>query len=196
MREILDFYADKENDKQTVFDFIDHAEVNLNAIEDFFNSKLPDYKLVDFLEKLPAVLRIPMIMKEIHSLNYEKIAELIDVPNGVIATRIYRARKLLYLFLRDNFNYEEKKRIGLPEGSPKMIFNLRQCALMADDELTLEQKGIFDALTSNNDFYRPEILIQNGIKKFFVNLSPDNVKINRIKAKIERKGINRFGKPD
>ena len=196
MREILEFYADKENDKQTVFDFIDHAEVNLNAVEDFFNSTLPDDKLIKSLEKLPAVLRIPMIMKEIHSLNYEKIAELIDVPDGVIATRIYRARKLLYLFLRNNFNYEEKKRMGVPEGSPKLIFDLRQCALMADDELTNEQKVTFGALTRNNDFYKPEILIQSGVKKFFVDLSPDNAKIKRIKAKIERKAIKRFGKPD
>ena len=196
MREILEFYADKENDKQTVFDFIDHAEVNFNTVEDFFNSTLPEDKLIKSLEKLPAVLRIPMIMKEIHSLNYEKIAELIDVPNGVIATRIYRARKLLYLFLRNNFNYEEKKSMGVPEGSSKLIFDLRQCALMADDELTNEQKVTFGVLTRNNDFYKPEILIQSGVKKFFVVLSSDNAKIKRIKAKIERKAIKRFGKPD
>jgi RNA polymerase sigma-70 factor (ECF subfamily) len=196
MREILEFYSDKENDKQTVFDFIDHTEVNLNAVEDFFNSTLPDDKLIKSLEKLPAVFRIPMIMKEIHSLNYEKIAELIDVPNEVIATRIYRARKLLYLFLRDNFNYEEKKRMGIPEGSSKLIFDLRQCALMADNELTNEQKVTFGVLTRNNEFYNAEILIQSGVKKFFVDLSPDNAKIKRIKAKIERKAIKRFSRTD
>ena len=106
MREILEFYSDKENDKQTVFDFIDHTEVNLNAVEDFFNSSLHADKLIKSLEQLPAVLRIPMVMKEIHSLNYEIISDLVDVPVGVIATRVYRARKLLYLFLRNNFNYE------------------------------------------------------------------------------------------
>jgi len=196
MREILDFYANKENDKQTVFDFIDHAKVNLNAVEDFFKSTLPSDKLIKSLEKLPAVLRISMIMKEIHLLNYEKIAELIDVPTGVIATRIYRARKLLYLFLRDNFNYKEKKRMGVPEGSPKLIFDLRQCALMADDELTDKQRTTFSVLTMDNDFYKPEILIQSGVKKFFVNLSPDNATIKRIKAKIVRKAIKRFGKQD
>jgi len=196
MREILEFYSEKENDKQTVFDFIDHTKVNLNAVENFFKSTLPDDKLIKSLEKLPAVLRIPMIMKEIHSLNYEKIAELIDVPNGVIATRIYRARKLLYLFLKNNFNYEEKKRMGVPEGSPKLIFDLRQCALMADDELTDEQKTTFSVLTRDNDFYKPEILIQSGVRKFFANLSPDNAKIKRIKAKIVRKAIKRFGRQD
>ena len=196
MREILEFYADKENDKQTVFDFIDHAEVNLNAVEDFFNSTLQDDKLIKPLEKLPAVLRIPMMMKEIYSFNYNKISELIDVPDGVIATRIYRARKLLYLFLRDNFDYEGKKREGLPEGSPKMIFDLRPCALLVDDELTDEQRTTFSISTGDNDLYKAEILIQSGVKKFFMDLSHDNPKIKRTKAKIERKAIKRFGKPD
>jgi hypothetical protein len=193
MREILEFYADKENDKQTVFDFIDHAEINLNGVEDFFNSTLPDDKLIKSLEKLPAVLRIPMIMKEIHSLNYEKIAELIDVPDGVIATRIYRARKLLYLFLRNNFDYEEKKRTGVPEGSPKLIFDLRQCALMADDELTDEQKTIFSESTTDSNLYKAENLIQSEIKKLFGNIASDNQMTARIRAKIERKANKRFG---
>jgi hypothetical protein len=194
MREILEFYSDKENDKQTVFDFIDHTEVNLNAVEDFFNSSLHAEKLIKSLEQLPAVLRIPMIMKEIHSLNYEIISDLIDVPVGVIATRVYRARKLLYLFLRNNFNYEEKKRAGVPEGSPKLIFDLRRCALLVDDEFTDEQRISFSTSTGDNDLYKAEILIQRGVKKCFKELSDYNLKIRRIKAKIERKAIKRFGK--
>jgi DNA-directed RNA polymerase specialized sigma24 family protein len=196
MREILEFYSDKENDKQTVFDFIDHAEVDLIAVEDFFNSSLMDDKLINSLELLPAVLRIPMMMKEIHSLNYEIISDLVDVPVGVIATRVYRARKLLYLFLRNNFNYEEKKRAGVPEGSPKLIFDLRRCALLVDDELTDEQRTSFSTSTADNDLYKTEILIQRGVKKCFKELSHDNLKIKRIKAKIERKAIKRFGKQD
>ena len=196
MREILEFYSDKENDKQTVFDFIDHAEVNLNAIEDFFNSTLPDDKLIKSLKKLPAVLRIPMIMKEIHSLKYERIAELIDVPDGVIATRIYRARKLLYLFLRDNFDYEEQKRTGIQQGSSKLIFELRQSALLVDDELNLEQKAAFNESTANSNLFKAETLIQSEIKKLFSSISPDNQAIARIRAKIERKATKRLGKQD
>ena len=196
MREILEFYSDKENDKQTVFDFIDHAEVNLNAIEDFFNSTLPDDKLIKSLKKLPAVLRIPMIMKEIHSLKYERIAELIDVPDGVIATRIYRARKLLYLFLRDNFDYEEQKRTGIQQGSSKLIFELRQSALLVDDELSLEQKAAFNESTTNSNLFKAETLIQSEIKKLFSSISPDNQAIARIRAKIERKATKRLGKQD
>jgi hypothetical protein len=48
----------------------------------------------------------------------------------------------------------------------------------------------------DNDFYKPEILIQSEVKKFFANSSPDDAKIKRIKAKIVRKAIKRFGKQD
>ena len=194
MREFHEFYSDKENDKQTSFDFIDHTEVDLIAVNDFFSSTLPDDKLINSLKLLPAVLRIPMIMKEIHSLNYEIISDLVDVPVGVIATRVYRARKLLYLFLRNNFNYEEKKRAGVPEGSPKLIFDLRRCALLVDDELTDEQRTSFSTSTADNDLYKTEILIQRGVKKCFKGLSHLKLKIKRIKAKIERKAIKRFDK--
>ena len=196
MREILDFYSKKENDTQTIFDFIDLSEVSLNDVQNILSSSLKEREIIKLLEKLPAVLRIPMMMKEIYSFNYNKISELIDVPDGVIATRIYRAKKLFYLFLKDNFDYEVKKREGLPEGSPKMIFNLRRCALLVDDELTDEQRTTFSLSTGDNDLYKAEILIQSGVKKCFMELSRDNSKIKRTKAKIERKAIKRFGKPD
>jgi RNA polymerase sigma-70 factor, ECF subfamily len=194
MKEILYYYSSKENDTQTVFDFIDHAEVNLNDGENFFNSKLPNDKLIKSLEKLPAMLRIPMMMKEIHSLNYEKIADLIDVPVGVIATRIYRARKLLYLFLRDNFDYEKQKRIGIQQGSTKLIFELRQFALLVDNELSLEQKASVNESNTNSNLFKTEILIQSEMKKLFSSISPDNQAIGRMRAKIARKATKRFGK--
>lgn len=193
MREIHEFYSDKENDKQTVFDFIDHAKVSLKDVEDFFSLPTPESKLLKSLQKIPAVLRIPMIMKEIHSLNYEIISDLIDVPNGVIATRIYRARKLLYLFLKNNFDYEEQKRIGIRQATSKLIFELRQSALLVDDELNLEQKAAFNESTTNSSLFKSETLIQSEIKKLFSSISPDNQAIARMRAKIERKARKKFG---
>ncbi len=195
MREIHEFYSDKENDKQTFFDFIDHTKVGLNDVKDFFNSTLPDDKLIEALEKLPAVLRIPMILKENHSLNYEIISDLIDVPVGVIATRIYRARKLLYLFMKGDFNYEEQKRLGTQQGSSKLIFELRQSALLVDDEFSSEQKTVFSGTTDNNNSYKTEILIQGEIKKYLQRLASNSRVISGIKAKIERKAAKKFVRP-
>jgi DNA-directed RNA polymerase specialized sigma24 family protein len=196
MREIHAFNVDKGNDSKTNFDFIDLSEVSLGDVQTFFNSSLPEKKLIKLLQMLPAVLRIPMILKEIHLLNYEKIAELIDVPFGVIATRIYRARKLLYLFLKDNFDYEEQKKSRIGKGSSKMIFEMRQCSLLIDDELSAEQKMKFNNTIGDNNQYKAEIFIQTGIKKLFLNLSSDSFAIRRMRAKIEIKAVKRFGKQD
>jgi len=197
MREILDFYAPKENDVQTIFDFIDFAKVNANEAKTLLNDdKIKSFtiegELIESLKKMPSVLRIPLMLKEIHYLNYEKIAELIDVPDGVIATRIYRARKLFYMFLNKNFNYEEQKKIGLPDNFKPIIFEKRRCALLVDDELSEEQKTEFNRAIKGEVEYQTEILIQEEIKKFVTRLSLKSAESKKLKAKIERKANKRF----
>jgi len=197
MREILDFYSKKEDDTQTIFDFIDYAELDSKDIISIINSSkiessISEDELIKSLEKLPSVLRIPMIMKEINSFNYEKIAELIDVPVGVIATRIYRARKLLFLSFNMSFFYEDEKRKWKQRESTKLIFALRKCTLIVDDELTQEQKLAFFESTKNNSRYENELLIQETMKKLLKNCSSNDSSIARLKSKIERKAGKKF----
>ena len=101
MREINEYFEKKENDTQTNFEFIDYTSIELN---EELSQNLNNTILEDLLERLPAVFRIPLIMKEILQFKYEKIGELIDIPDGVVVTRIYRARKLIYLFGDNTFN--------------------------------------------------------------------------------------------
>jgi len=197
MREILDYYTSKENDIQTIFDFIDFVEVNMNEAKALFsNEKLKsvqsEIELIKSLNQMPSVLRIPLILKEIHSLNYEKIAELIDVPDGVVATRIYRARKLFYLFLKGNFNYQEREGIGLPDNFKPVIFEKRRCALFIDDELSEKQAGEFSKTVKTESGYKSEIFIQEEVKKILKNLSLNSVETKKIKVKIERKANKKF----
>lgn len=197
MREILDFYAQKENDTKTIFDFIDHTELDSKEIDYITNSNkiksgISEDEFIKSLEKLPAVLRIPMIMKEIHSFNYEKIAELIDVPVGVIATRVYRARKLLFLSLKKDYSCEDEKRKWKQRDSTKLIFELRKCAFVVDDEFTQEEKMSFIESTENNNQYKNEILIQDEVKKLLKSCSLNDNSIARLKSKIERKAAKKF----
>lgn len=197
MREILDFYSKKEDDTQTIFDFIDYVELDSKDIVSIINSSkiessISEDEIIKSLEKLPAVLRIPMIMKEINSFNYEKIAELIDVPVGVIATRIYRARKLLFLSFNMSFFYEDEKRKWKQRESTKQIFELRKCAFVVDDELTQEQKMASIESTKNNSRYENELLIQGTMKKLFKICSSNDSLIARLKSKIERKAGKKF----
>ncbi len=197
MREIFDFYSSRENDTQTIFDFIDHAKFDSkddasNSDPAKINLRIREDELLKLLEKLPSVLRIPMMMKEVYSFNYEKIAELVDVPVGVIATRIYRARKLLFLTSNKNFSYEDEKRKWSQEDSTKLIFELRKCAILVDSEKTDEQKLAFIELSKNSNLYQNEILIQQEMKKVFKNLTPDDKSIEKLKLKIERKSRKKF----
>ena len=201
MREILDYYSKKENDTQTIFDFIDQTEISLNEVVAFIDSTkilsgLSEDELLKSLNKLPAVLRIPMMMKEISSFNYEKISEVLDVPVGVTATRIYRARKLFYLFMSSGFNYDKQKGIGIQPRIPKLIFELRLCASLVDDELGPEQKISLSGSMTNSNLYEAEILVQRKIKKLFEDVSSDNKHLARIRAKIASKAIKRFGQLD
>lgn len=197
MREILDYYVKRENDIQTVFDFIDNSEVDSKQVTAFLTpeelkSGLTEIELIKYLGKLPAVLRIPMIMKEIHSLSYEKIAELIDVPFGVVATRIYRARKLLFLSFDENFRYEEEKKKWSQKESTNKIFELRKCALLVDHELVLEQDPEFNELVTVDNQFKNELDIQDSIKKL-INTSRSNCSLsNSLKNRIERKANNKF----
>ncbi|MDH3269339.1 MAG: hypothetical protein OEM46_10850 [Ignavibacteria bacterium] len=197
MREILDFYTPKENDFQTVYDFIDFVEVNMKEVEALFRknnlkSVHSEVELIKSLNKMPSVLRIPLILKEIHSLNYEKIAELIDIPDGVVATRIYRARKLFYLLLKGNFNYQEQKGTGLSDNFKPIIFEKRKCASFIDDELSEKQAGEFNKAVESESEYKSEIFIQEEIKKILKNLSLNSAETKKLKVKIERKANKKF----
>lgn len=199
MREIHDYYSDKENDIQTVFDFIDLTEVDLEEVKNLFKSDKSESRndrneIIEAINKLPAVLRIPVMMKDIHSLDYDKISELVDVPEGVIATRIYRARKLLYLFLKEEYNYEENKMKGLPENFNPIIFDLRRTALLADNELKDEQKSEFLTITENDKRYKAEMMIQDEMKSKVINLPFNLSPAKRLKGWITRKAGKRFGK--
>nr|MCU0331981.1 hypothetical protein [Ignavibacteriaceae bacterium] len=82
---------------------------------------------------------------------------------------------------------------GVPEGSPKLIFDLRRCALLIDDELTDQQKTNFSESLTNSNLYKAEILIQSEIKRIYGKMASDSPMSARIRAKIERKAKKRFG---
>lgn len=192
IREILDYYSEKENDIKTNFEFIDTTEIKLNNFENIFTISEFDVHLNIALKKLPAVLRIPLIMKEVLSMNYEKISELIDVPEGVIATRIYRARKLLCLFLLGGFDYEGLKGKNISSEDTKPIFTLRNFALLSDNELSeAEHKDLIE-LIKDNELYETEKRLQSKVKSILNTLKGDKSEELKIKAKIEKKAKNWF----
>ncbi len=193
IREILEFYSEKENDKNTEFSFIDDFKTEISAIQALINSKPPSEKIFSSLQKLPSVLRIPLIMREFFHLNYETISDLIDVPLGVAATRIYRARKLLTMFLLNNeYNFEAEKNKWSQPNFSKVIFELRKCSLFIDNELSKNEKDAFIKSTGEDISIQTEVYIQSEIKKLMIQLADERLDTSKIKADIYRKASKRF----
>lgn len=198
MREIFGFFSYFENDKTTNFEFIDCAKIdssNADFIRDENRSHFEVKELIYLLQKLPPVLRVPLIMKEVFLFNYEKISELIDVPSGVIATRIYRARKLFFLNLNSDYHLEDEKVKWKQKEATKKIFELRNSSRLADDELNPEQKSELNEYLKDSVEFESEILIQRGIKNILQNSIPTDISIQSLKSKIERKAKKKFGHP-
>jgi hypothetical protein len=198
MREIFGFFSYFENDKNTNFEFIDYANIdssNLDFIRDENRSHFEVKELINILQKLPPVLRVPLIMREVFLFNYEKISELIDVPSGVIATRIYRARKLFFLNLNSEYLLEDEKVKWKQKEATKKIFELRNSSRLADDELNSEQKSKLTEYLKDSVEFESEILIQRGIKNILQNSIPTDISIKSLKSKIERKSKKKFEHP-
>ena len=53
------------------------------------------------LDELPDECREILVMKDMQNLSYEQIALSLDVPDGTVKSRLYRARKKLADILRD-----------------------------------------------------------------------------------------------
>ncbi len=198
LRNISDFFSSVESDINTQFDFIDLMQTDLNEVDKFsgevnLKKDFKEKELISILEKIPFVLRAPIILKEIHSLSYNSIADLVDVPNGVIATRIYRARKLIFLFTRKNFNYEDQKKSSADRHPNKIIFELRKCALSVDEELSEKEKNEFNLLVNDSAKFQIELLLQQKVKNLFKNLTSENTIPGNLQTFIEKRARKRFG---
>ena len=53
------------------------------------------------LEKLPESFRAAILLVDVDELNYEEAAAVLDCPVGTLRSRLFRARKLLFVELRD-----------------------------------------------------------------------------------------------
>jgi RNA polymerase sigma-70 factor (ECF subfamily) len=58
--------------------------------------------LWDGLNRLPADMRLAVILKEIQGKKYEEVAEILDLPVGTVKSRINRGRLQLAKILRDS----------------------------------------------------------------------------------------------
>jgi RNA polymerase sigma-70 factor (ECF subfamily) len=52
-------------------------------------------KIMEAMEKLPADQREAILLRELEGLSYKEIADIMDIPEGTVMSRLYYARKKL-----------------------------------------------------------------------------------------------------
>lgn len=192
MREIIEFYEGKENDKNTDFSFIENFQMEISSSSTFLTSEAMTKKIVDSLQMLPSILRIPLMMRESAQFDYEKISDLVDIPIGVAATRIFRARKLLFMYLLDKSNLDKIEHLGMTDDPSKLIFKYRDCSCQIDNELPEAQHSTFFLSLQNDQRLMAEFSIQKEVKNLLANLIEKKSDVEAIKAKINKRARKRF----
>lgn len=66
----------------------------------FFHS-IVDEEVLRAIEELPGEFRLAVILSDREGLNYQEIAELLDVPVGTVKSRLFRGRRMLQERLHD-----------------------------------------------------------------------------------------------
>jgi RNA polymerase sigma-70 factor (ECF subfamily) len=69
---------------------------SVTSVEDEDISKV----VMDAVSKLPAKLRIPLMLKDIEGFSYQEIAESLECEMGTVKSRIFRARERLKTILQ------------------------------------------------------------------------------------------------
>jgi RNA polymerase sigma-70 factor (ECF subfamily) len=63
--------------------------------EDQLSNAEFDPALKKALESMPDQFVTPLLLREIHDASYDEIAQLLDIPQGTVMSRLFRARSLL-----------------------------------------------------------------------------------------------------
>ena len=60
-----------------------------------------DRQVLKALEELDEEFRVAVVLRDVEGMNYEQIAQVLEIPVGTVKSRLYRARSVLQRKLRD-----------------------------------------------------------------------------------------------
>ncbi len=91
---------------ENFYENIKSSSTDNSILEKEIYNNLPDDELSEALFSLPEDFRILIILCDIEKFNYEEIADFVDIPIGVVISRLHRARKIFFTKL---YKAAEKK---------------------------------------------------------------------------------------
>lgn len=72
-------------------------------------------RLLQRVSALPSKYREPMILRHVHDLSYDEIAEILGITTNNVQVRIFRARRML----RDALSGQDAGRVGVRDRNPE-----------------------------------------------------------------------------
>jgi len=134
-------------------------------------------KINDTIAKLPYNLKRALVLIDLLQFDYNQTANLIDIPEGTLLTRLYDARKMLLLNLTsDSSIFSIDKKTGISHEDKKNI-------ILLSDEQRVKNKN-----TSDKTKFNIEIEIQQYVK----GLLEKYISTQPIREAIKEKIIKKF----
>ncbi len=86
---------------------VDSSSVPKNSEAEFFENILPD-EIDNVMESLPEKFRSCIVLSDVEDFSYEEVAEILDIPIGMVMSQLHRGRNI---FEKKLVEYAREKRV-------------------------------------------------------------------------------------
>jgi len=180
-------------------ELIDNWKIQPDSVNNLltnFKAKVDEKKVLYLLNQIPKALLIPFIFSSINKISSERVSELLDIPKPVVALRIYKAKKLLFILISliEAGKKTELQHIG--ENEEKLTeMEFREIAALNNNNLSEAERSEIINKINKNPQLKAELQVQEEIE----SLMKENIKrINapeRLKRKVKKIAERRFSYP-
>ncbi len=168
---------------------------SVNDILNNFNAKVDKKKVLYLLNQIPKALLIPFIFYSISKISSEMGSELLDIPKSVVALRIYKAKKLLFILISliEAGKKTEIQHIG--ENPEKLTeTEVKELATLSDELSDDKKSEIINKINKNQQLIA-ELKIQEEMEALFNENIKRKCAPERLKRKIKNIAEKRFFHP-
>ena len=113
-------YSDKIKTDKTDYSEVENSfeELSSKIDTEHFKNEIISNLSVDEISKiistLPDDFKMVIVLCDIIKFNYEEISDFVDIPDGVVRSRLHRGRKMLFVKL---YNYASSKGLKVKTGT-------------------------------------------------------------------------------
>ncbi len=147
---------DIKNDKGIILT----SEIDKDKIQKILKENNSPKKLQQRISSLPSVLKTVLVLHDLHGFNYDITGDFVDVPDGVVCMRLFRARNLLFFNL-----FVENESAGKIFKETEEVEPDYPVASILDDELKGEERRIkTEDKIGNDSILSTQLVIQESVK--------------------------------